>query len=81
MVLILISKQPTTNVMKNFRLPVLTILVITVLTPACTNLDEKGIALYKELLSECPDQLILIASNMKVEYEACERVLEMEALR
>ncbi|RPD42590.1 RagB/SusD family nutrient uptake outer membrane protein [Chitinophaga barathri] len=27
--------------MKNFRLPILTILIFTVLTPACTNLDEK----------------------------------------
>lgn len=47
----------------------------------CTNLDEMGIALYQELIAECPDQLILIASNMKVEYTCCERVLEMEALR
>lgn len=47
----------------------------------CTNLDDKGIALYQELLDGCPDQLILIASNMKVEYEKCERVLEIEALR
>lgn len=47
----------------------------------CTNLDEKGIALYQELIEECPDQLILVASNMKVEYEFCERVLEMESLR
>jgi ABC-type multidrug transport system ATPase subunit len=47
----------------------------------CTNLDDKGIELYKSLVGESRNQLLLIASNMKVEYEACERVLEMEALR
>lgn len=47
----------------------------------CTNLDDKGIALYEELVSECNDQLLMVASNMKVEYAFCERVLEVESLR
>lgn len=47
----------------------------------CTNLDDKGIALFEELVTECPDQLLMVASNMKVEYAFCERVLEMETLR
>jgi len=47
----------------------------------CTNLDDNGIALYQELVSESQNQLLLVASNMKVEYAFCERVLEMEMLR
>ncbi len=47
----------------------------------CTNLDDKGIALYEELVSECDSQLLMVASNMKVEYAFCERVLEVESLR
>lgn len=47
----------------------------------CTNLDEKGIELYKSLVEESQDQLLVIASNMRVEYDFCERVLEMEDLR
>lgn len=47
----------------------------------CTNLDEKGIELYRNLVQESQDQLLIIASNMKVEYDFCERVLEMEDLR
>jgi len=47
----------------------------------CTNLDDKGIALYEELVAECQDQLLMVASNMKVEYAFCERILEMEKLR
>ncbi|MBI1222868.1 MAG: ATP-binding cassette domain-containing protein [Bacteroidetes bacterium] len=56
-------------------------LPVIFLDEPCTNLDEHGISLYKELITESKDQLILVASNMKVEYEFCERVIEMEALR
>ncbi len=47
----------------------------------CTNLDEKGVALYRRLLDSCTDQLVLVASNMRVEYETCERTLEIGELR
>lgn len=47
----------------------------------CTNLDDQGITFYLELIEEAKEQLILVASNMKVEYDFCERVIQMEDLR
>lgn len=54
---------------------------ILFLDEPCTNLDDAGVALYKNLLAECSDQLVLVASNMKVEYEFCNVQLRMEDLR
>lgn len=47
----------------------------------CTNLDEAGVDLYKRVIGECQDQLVLVASNMKVEYDFCDVQIQMEGLR
>lgn len=54
---------------------------VVFLDEPCTNLDEKGIELYRTLVEESRDQLLLIASNMKAEYDFCERIVSMEELR
>ncbi|MDX5321231.1 MAG: ABC transporter ATP-binding protein [Bacteroidota bacterium] len=47
----------------------------------CTNLDDQGIAFYRELIDESKDQLLLIASNMNVEYDFCDRLIHIDGLR
>ncbi|TNE82231.1 MAG: ATP-binding cassette domain-containing protein [Bacteroidetes bacterium] len=47
----------------------------------CTNLDDAGVDLYKRVIGECQNQLVLVASNMKVEYDFCEVQIQMEGLR
>jgi ABC-type multidrug transport system ATPase subunit len=54
---------------------------VVFLDEPCTNLDENGIELYRTLLEGSRDQLLLIASNMKAEYDLCERIVRMEELR
>ena len=49
---------------------------IILLDEPCTNLDEEGIALYRQLINVyCNQRLVIVSSNDSVEYEFCkERV-------
>lgn len=51
---------------------------ILLLDEPCTNLDEMGISLYKELLQHhCNNRIVIIASNDKTEYGKCEEVVDL----
>ncbi len=44
----------------------------------CTNLDDQGIALYKNLIEAyCRQRILIIASNNITEYEVCERTYKI----
>lgn len=44
----------------------------------CTNLDEMGIGLYKELLQHhCNNRITIIASNDRTEYGNCDQVINL----
>jgi ABC-type multidrug transport system ATPase subunit len=45
---------------------------IVLLDEPCTNLDDKGIALYHSLISNfCEDRLVIVSSNDQQEYNFC----------
>ena len=45
---------------------------ILLLDEPCTNLDQKGIELYNNLISSlCKNRLVIISSNDKTEYASC----------
>lgn len=45
---------------------------VLMLDEPCTNLDEKGIKWYKEMIQQhCSEQLVLVASNTPAEYDFC----------
>ena len=51
---------------------------IVLLDEPCTNLDADGIALYHHLIAEfCKDRLVIVSSNDKVEYQFCEKKINM----
>jgi ABC-type multidrug transport system ATPase subunit len=51
---------------------------ILLLDEPCTNLDEKGIALYTHLIStHCRNRLVIISSNDKSEYASCSKEIRM----
>jgi ABC-type multidrug transport system ATPase subunit len=51
---------------------------IILLDEPCTNLDEKGIALYHSLISDyCKDRIVIVCSNDKVEYSFCEKIVSI----
>lgn len=46
----------------------------------CTNLDEEGIALYKQLIDQfCRNRLVIISSNDPVEYEFCDTRIDISS--
>jgi ABC-type multidrug transport system ATPase subunit len=48
----------------------------------CTNLDEKGIALYHSLIAEfTKDRCVIVSSNDKVEYDFCSQTLDISRFR
>lgn len=51
---------------------------ILLLDEPCTNLDERGISLYRHLISShCKNRLVLISSNDKLEYASCSNEIRM----
>jgi len=51
---------------------------ILLLDEPCTNLDQQGIELYKELIANLTqDRLVIIGSNDPVEYESCAETIRM----
>ena len=51
---------------------------ILLLDEPCTNLDQQGIELYKELIANMThDRLVIIGSNDPIEYESCEETIRM----
>ena len=51
---------------------------ILLLDEPCTNLDQQGIELYKELIANLTqDRLVIIGSNDPIEYESCEETIRM----
>jgi len=48
----------------------------------CTNLDEKGIALYHSLIEEfASDRCVIVSSNDKIEYNFCKSAINMADLK
>jgi ABC-type multidrug transport system ATPase subunit len=51
---------------------------VILLDEPLTNLDEKGIILYKTLIENyCKNRLVIISSNDKEEYSFCEEFIDM----
>jgi ABC-type multidrug transport system ATPase subunit len=51
---------------------------IVLLDEPCTNLDIEGIALYHRLINDyCKDRLVVVSSNDEVEYQFCEKKINM----
>ena len=51
---------------------------IVLLDEPCTNLDTEGIALYHRLINDyCKDRLVVVSSNDEVEYQFCEKKINM----
>jgi ABC-type multidrug transport system ATPase subunit len=51
---------------------------IVLLDEPCTNLDTEGIALYHRLINEyCKDRLVVVSSNDEVEYQFCEKKINI----
>jgi ABC-type multidrug transport system ATPase subunit len=54
---------------------------VLLLDEPCTNLDEKGVAWYRELVREqMGKKLIIVASNQSHEYDFCEQQIDLNAL-
>lgn len=52
---------------------------VILLDEPCTNLDEEGIALYKDLIKHhCSNRLVIVSSNDIQEYDFCETMLDMK---
>lgn len=52
---------------------------VVLLDEPCTNLDEAGIALYKNLVAQyCQNRLLIVCSNDKNEYDFCTEFLSIE---
>lgn len=53
---------------------------VLLLDEPCTNLDERGVDLYRQLLeTRSKERIVVIASNDVREYEGCDEVLSMDA--
>lgn len=51
---------------------------ILLLDEPCTNLDQQGIALYEELLSQHgKERILIISSNDQTEYKTCTQVIQL----
>ena len=51
---------------------------VLLLDEPCTNLDQQGIDLYKQLISSlCSNRLVLISSNDATEYSSCTEIIRM----
>ena len=55
---------------------------VVLLDEPCTNLDEEGIALYKDLINNyCSNRLVIVSSNDMQEYDFCEQRIDMRDLK
>lgn len=55
---------------------------VLLLDEPCSNLDEKGIQLYEQLLAQyAENRLVLIASNVEREYESAGNLLQIEEFK
>ncbi|MBL7766016.1 MAG: ATP-binding cassette domain-containing protein [Chitinophagaceae bacterium] len=53
--------------------------LLILLDEPCTNLDEEGYALYRELVKTCcTNRLLIVASNDKNEYEVCSTFIHLK---
>ena len=51
---------------------------VLLLDEPCTNLDQQGIALYKDLLNkESKNRIVIISSNDPTEIEGCTQLIQM----
>ena len=51
---------------------------VVLLDEPCSNLDDKGIALYHSLIEKyCSDRVVVVCSNDPVEYSFCERMVKI----
>jgi ABC-type multidrug transport system ATPase subunit len=51
---------------------------VLLLDEPCTNLDQQGIDLYKQLISSlCSNRLVMISSNDATEYSSCTEFIRM----
>ena len=51
---------------------------VVLLDEPCTNLDEEGIALYKDLINNyCGNRLVIVSSNDMQEYDFCNEIINM----
>lgn len=52
---------------------------VVLLDEPCTNLDEDGIALYKNLVNDyCKDRLLIVSSNDIQEYDFCDEIIDIK---
>ncbi len=55
---------------------------VILLDEPTTNLDEEGILLYKDLVTNyCKERLLIISSNDKQEYNFCDEVIDMKSIK
>lgn len=55
---------------------------VLLLDEPCSNLDDKGIALYHALVNEyCKDRLVMVCSNDAVEYSFCKEEISMSSYK
>lgn len=51
---------------------------VILLDEPCTNLDEEGIKLYKNLVNDyCGDRMLIVSSNDAQEYDFCNDIIDM----
>ena len=52
---------------------------VVLLDEPCTNLDEEGIALYKDVINNyCSNRLVIVSSNDMQEYDFCNEIINMK---
>lgn len=52
---------------------------VLLLDEPCTNLDEKGIRWYRDMVNQyCTHQLVMVASNTIAEYDFCEHHIHVQ---
>jgi ABC-type multidrug transport system ATPase subunit len=55
---------------------------VVLLDEPCTNLDDEGITLYRQLIREyTPGRLVIVSSNDLQEYEFCEEKIDLRDYR
>lgn len=55
---------------------------VVLLDEPTTNLDEEGIALYKNLINNyCKNRLLIVSSNDTTEYDFCEEKIDMKEIK
>lgn len=48
----------------------------------CSNLDQKGIALYHSWIDNyCKDRIVIVCSNDEIEYQFCEEIISIQSFK